>query len=125
VDAEASVRIEVRERWTNVNGLRLKHHDLLFVPEIEDESRLLDLLGDPGSYVQGQIRLSDDGYGEHYMLIQPRLTLMKGTHGYSREFPEYDELLALSEHRLVIVPNPQRAETPVQPETQNTPKSEV
>ena len=57
--AEEGMKIEIRERWTNVNGLRIKHHDLLLIPEIEDESKMLDLLGNPGSYVQGQIRLSD------------------------------------------------------------------
>ena len=107
------MKIEARTRWTEVNGLKLKHHDLVLLPEGEFESEFLDLLGDPGSYVQGQVRLAD-GYGQHYLLIQPRLTLRghPGANGYSREFPEYEELLALTQHRVTVVPNPQRAATP-------------
>lgn len=105
------MNIEVRVRGTNVNGLALTHHDLLFIPDSKKESALLDLLGQPGSYVQGQIRLAD-GYGEHYMLIQPRFTRYPGPAQATREFPESEELLAMQDHRVTVVPNPPRAATP-------------
>ena len=64
------MKLEARERTAWVDGLLLQYHDLLLIPESEEESRLIDLLGLPDSYVQGQIRLAD-GYGQHYILLQP------------------------------------------------------
>jgi hypothetical protein len=68
------MKIESRTRWTDKGTHRLKHYDLLFIAENEEESKALDMLGQPGSFVQGEIRLAD-GYGEHYLMVQPRMML--------------------------------------------------
>jgi hypothetical protein len=80
------MRIESRKRILRSGGQRqLTHYDLVFISESEDESALFDLLGQPGSTITGQVRLAD-GYGEHYLLVQPRHTLGDG---FSRDFEEH------------------------------------
>jgi hypothetical protein len=76
------MKIETRKR--NSGGpLNLVHHDLCLIPEDEEESKMIDLLGQPGSVVRGEIRLSD-GYGSHYMLVQPSRIILPS--GDVREF---------------------------------------
>lgn len=61
----------------------LYHHDLCLVAEDEQESKVLDLLGQPGTTFSGEVRLAD-GYGEHYLLIQPKHQI--GVGGWTRDF---------------------------------------
>lgn len=102
------MRIETRKRSTEDDGFTLTHHDLILIPESEDESRLIDLLGQPESFVQGQIRLAD-GYGDHYILLQPRLTVHTPS-GY-REFAESPGISQLLD-RLTETPESPRPATP-------------
>lgn len=76
------MRIEPRQRMVD-GRLRLKHHDLCLVAESEDESKILGLLGQPGTTLYGEVRLAD-GYGEHYLLLQPHHQVLIG--GSTREF---------------------------------------
>lgn len=117
------MKIEIRKRWTVVNGLRLAHHDLVLLPESEHESQVIDLLGGPDSFIQGQIRLAD-GYGEHYVLLQPRLTISGDHPDDCREFPESPDLEVRLRHRITVVPNPQRAANPGPRETNQPPMKE-
>ena len=67
------MRVEVRKRSTMIEGgFTLTHHDLLVIAENQKDSAVLDLLGDVGSRFIGEVRLAD-GYGEHYLLIQPKV----------------------------------------------------
>ena len=43
---------------------------IICVCENETESRIVDLLGKPGSKVKGELHLSD-GYGEFYIRLSP------------------------------------------------------
>lgn len=61
------MKLESRRR-TKPDGSQ--HHDLICIAENETESKIVDLLGQPGTSFIGEIRLSD-GYGEHYLLVQP------------------------------------------------------
>ena len=79
------IKIRIRsEMKKNPKDLRLSHNDLLVIAENEQESKIIDKLGQPGTKFIGEIRLSDD-YGEHYLLIQP--THIEFGHGDSREVP--------------------------------------
>ena len=49
----------------------LVHADLVVISENEQESRIIDVMGQPGTTFTGEIRLAD-GYGEHYLLLQPK-----------------------------------------------------
>lgn len=71
------MKISVRPRMAKVNGVRLEYNDLVLVPETAEESEFIDLLGQPGSWVQGEIRLAD-GYGQHYILLHPRMMIYPG-----------------------------------------------
>ena len=107
------MKLETRLRTTTHDGIQETHHDLLFISEHELESELLDLLGQPGSHIQGEVRLAD-GHGDcgdhtrrlgvpwgHYLMVQPRMKVLVG--GDIRLFPE----------RLVKPKSdPQRAATP-------------
>ena len=66
------MRIELRSRLEEVNkgDLQLSHNDLLIIMESEEESKMIDLFGQPGTTFKGEVRLAD-GYREHYLLIQP------------------------------------------------------
>lgn len=50
---------------------------IVCICEGEEESQLVDLLGKPGSLIQGQLCLSD-GYGEFYIRLEPRNTMESG-----------------------------------------------
>ena len=43
--------------------------DLLIIPENEQDSQLIEKLGEVGTKICGEIRLAD-GYCEHYVLIR-------------------------------------------------------
>ncbi|NIP51474.1 MAG: hypothetical protein GWN94_10535 [Phycisphaerae bacterium] len=43
---------------------------IILICEDEAESRIVDLLGDPGQAVTGELRLSD-GHGEFYIRLEP------------------------------------------------------
>lgn len=67
------MRIELRRRMEprkHPADLPLAHNDLLVIMENEDESKVVDELGQPGTKFIGEVRLAD-GYGEHYLLLQP------------------------------------------------------
>jgi hypothetical protein len=73
------MKIESRPRYIEgkPGDLRLLHHDLAVIAENEDDSKVLDLLGNPGSTFKGEVRLAD-GHAEHYLLIQPKHILGAG-----------------------------------------------
>jgi hypothetical protein len=52
--------------------------------DTEDESKIIDSLGQPGTKFVGEVRLAD-GYGEHYLLLQPTHVIGKD---YERDIPE-------------------------------------
>ena len=80
------MRIELRRRMEpkKPGAVQLSHVDLLVILESEDESQLVDKLGQPGTTFTGEVRIAD-GYGEHYLLIQP--TKVVYTDG-EREIPK-------------------------------------
>ena len=66
------MKLHTRKRTIETaDGRRGECHDLIVVAEDGGDSRMLDLLGAVGTKICGEIRLSD-GYGEHYLLIQPK-----------------------------------------------------
>jgi hypothetical protein len=74
------MRIELRKRFESKkkeSDLQLSHNDLLIIFENEEESRIIDELGQPGTTFTGEVR-SSDGYGEHYLLIQPKVVVYEG-----------------------------------------------
>ncbi len=66
------MKVESRKRG-NKDGT--SYHDIVLISENEEESKILDLLGDrvdaDGIIENGEyeLRLSD-GYGEHYVLLK-------------------------------------------------------
>jgi hypothetical protein len=58
------------EEKKHEDDLQLSHNDLLIILQSEDESKIIDSFGQPGTKFVGEIRLAD-GYGEHYLLLQP------------------------------------------------------
>ena len=62
------MRIETRRRMHEDH--MHYHYDLVLLPESVEESKIINLLGQPDTKLTGEIRLAD-GYGEHYILLQP------------------------------------------------------
>lgn len=66
------MRAELRRR-VHPGGVEF-HHDVVLIAENEEESEILDELGDCGVSapvrVQAEVRLSDD-LDTHYVLLQP------------------------------------------------------
>jgi hypothetical protein len=79
--------IETRKRSSN-DPLSLAHHDLLIIAVTEADSELLDLMGQPGSTFEGEVRLAD-GYGEHCLLIRPLLKVLPD--GCAQVFPREEK----------------------------------
>lgn len=81
------MRLEVRRRYEekkNEDDLQLSHIYLVIIFE-KHESEIIDQFGQPGTKFVGEVRLSD-GYGEHYLLIQP--THIELGHGDTRDIPQ-------------------------------------
>lgn len=64
------MKLETRRRITREGLKELVHFDLVLLPN-KAESKLIDQLGQPGTTFTGEVRLAD-GYGEHYLLVQPK-----------------------------------------------------
>lgn len=71
------MRVELRRRLHSDH--QTYHHDLVCIAEGDEESRLIDTafgdkVGEDGLIAEftGQVRLAD-GYGEHYLLLQPKV----------------------------------------------------
>ena len=85
------MKIETRGRAIVEGENKLVHFDLVLVAENEDESQKIDCVGQPGTTGTFEIRLAD-GYGEHYVLLQPKH--IKGL-GWERDIHEITEEEAL------------------------------
>lgn len=64
------MKLESRRRAVQTPHGPLFHNDLVLIADTEVESLLIDSMGQPGTTFKGEVRLAD-GYGEHYLLIQP------------------------------------------------------